>query len=595
MPTDKRHVKGPDVDLKQTKWREESAIGSSIDLPIELGGEKIPMERVEGFRLEQAIDDHHVLELDVLGTELRDLSGQDMDYKYYADKIGQALTIGATISTGDRAVEDAALAFTGILVEVRFEHTIDGMGHVILVAKSPTIAMDGPRQTRAFVEMSASDIISKILGEYEITVGTVESAGKTMPWVLQNNQSDWDFIQSLATSNGLFAYYDGAKLHVQKAQSGIKETLKVGVSLATFSVGMGLTQHRFGAVAFNSEKGSEYRALSESLDPKFMSGGVFKAAKQVSESLFNADEQIYAGATAADQKQLDTSVSSHKGGAISESIRCRGKSDRNSLKPGMAIKVEEVGAVSDVYFIERIVHMASSGKYFNEFVGSNVAVAFPRVKYHSPRVTGIQTATVIGLADPQGLGRIKVKFRALGEVESHWIRYVSTHAGDGHGWMSTPEIGDEVLVGFEHGNPAMPVAFGSLYHGAAKPSKFNPTEENNIKGIVTRTGNKIFLDDTDGSEKIEIITKDEANSMVLDVSGPSITITSKGDISLSGANITIDASEKLTLKSGSDTEVKASANLKQTASANAELKANANVDIQGSAQVNVKGGMINLN
>ena len=213
----------------------------------------------------------------------------------------------------------------------------------------------------------------------------------------------------------------------------------------------------------------------------------------------------------------------------------------------------------------------------------------------TPRVTGLQTATVIDLADPEGLGRIKVKFRALGEVESYWMRYVSTHAGDGHGWMSMPEIGDEVLVGFEHGNPAMPVAFGSLYHGGAKPSEFNPTEENNVKGILTRTGNKIFIDDTDGSEKIEIITKDEKNSMVLDVSGPSISITSEGDISLSGANITIEASDKLTLKSGSDTEIKAGANLKQSSSANAELKAGANLDIKGGGQVTVKGVIINLN
>jgi len=112
--------------------------------------------------------------------------------------------------------------------------------------------------------------------------------------------------------------------------------------------------------------------------------------------------------------------------------------------------------------------------------------------------------------------------------------------------------------------------------------------------FMTRSGHKIVLDDTDGSEKISIVTKDDKNKIVMDVAAPSInietdgsiTLKATGDISLAGANISIEADQEIKLKSGTD--------LKEEAGANLKAKASAQYEIQGTT-VTVKGNPIQLN
>ena len=73
-----------------------------------------------------------------------------------------------------------------------------------------------------------------------------------------------------------------------------------------------------------------------------------------------------------------------------------------------------------------------------------------------------------------------------------------------------PEIGDEVLVGFEHGDPERPYILGSLWNGVDSA----PREEiwggdvapNDIKRIMTKSGHRIQLSDKPGKEAIVIAT-----------------------------------------------------------------------------------------
>ncbi|HEV8320835.1 MAG TPA: phage baseplate assembly protein V, partial [Myxococcota bacterium] len=103
----------------------------------------------------------------------------------------------------------------------------------------------------------------------------------------------------------------------------------------------------------------------------------------------------------------------------------------------------------------------------------------------------IYTSVVIGVCtnnkDPEGLGRIKVKFPWLeASEESHWARVCQFMTGGGRGMWIIPEVDDEVLVAFEHGDVHFPYVLGSLWNGVDRPpsvSGLNADGKNNIRAF----------------------------------------------------------------------------------------------------------------
>jgi uncharacterized protein involved in type VI secretion and phage assembly len=124
---------------------------------------------------------------------------------------------------------------------------------------------------------------------------------------------------------------------------------------------------------------------------------------------------------------------------------------------------------------------------------------------------GIVTGKVSSLKDPEKLGRVRVKLWHLGEKETYWARLSTPMAGAGRGSRFVPEKGEEVLVAFEQGDPRRAYVLGSLWSTADKPppAGSGSEEDNNWRYIKSRSGHVLRFDDTDGSEKVEIIDKDE--------------------------------------------------------------------------------------
>jgi len=201
------------------------------------------------------------------------------------------------------------------------------------------------------------------------------------------------------------------------------------------------------------------------------------------------------------------------------------------------------------------------------------------------RISGVVVAVVTDNNDPQALGRVKLKFpwRDSADVTS-WARVVVLMAGNDRGTYFLPEVGDEVLVAFEHGDISMPYVIGALWNGQDKPPEKNQNGKNDkrlIKSrsghqiilndeagkesveITTQAGHKILLDDSSGSEKIEIKDKTGSNSILIDSSQNSITIKSQMKISLQAQTI--------------------------------EIKADANLDVQASGTLNLKGAIVKIN
>ena len=166
------------------------------------------------------------------------------------------------------------------------------------------------------------------------------------------------------------------------------------------------------------------------------------------------------------------------------------------------------------------------------------------------RIYGVVIGLVTNNQDPDHLGRVKVKYPWLGDAdESAWARIAAPMAGKNRGLFFLPEVDDEVLVVFEHGDPRFPYVLGALWNGKDEPPQTNADGKNDVRVIRSRSGHEIRLTDTDGAEKIEITDKSGANSLTIDTSTNSISITApEGKIKLSAQEIDIEASGTATLK-----------------------------------------------
>ena len=196
------------------------------------------------------------------------------------------------------------------------------------------------------------------------------------------------------------------------------------------------------------------------------------------------------------------------------------------------------------------------------------------------RMYGVVIGIVTNNEDKGGLGRVKVKFPWLSEAdESHWARMAVPMAGKGRGAYFLPEVEDEVLIAFEHGDVRFPYVIGALWNGKDEPPA-NNDGKNNVRLIKSRSGHVIKLNDENGKETIEIIDKSGMNSVLLDTAKNTIILTSEKDITLSApkGTIKLDA-KKIELKSSAD----------------AKIEAGAGMDVNAKATMNIKGKMVNIN
>jgi uncharacterized protein involved in type VI secretion and phage assembly len=181
---------------------------------------------------------------------------------------------------------------------------------------------------------------------------------------------------------------------------------------------------------------------------------------------------------------------------------------------------------------------------------------------------GLAEALVVDNADPDKLGRVKLKFPMLPEMpESFWARLVMPMAGQGRGMMTIPEVDDEVLVAFVHGDINHAIVLGSLFNGVDTPPYANEDGDNNLRVFQSRSGHRLTFDDTSGAERIELVLHNEEISLIWDsankvlsvYSGKDIIIESKETIQLKCKDFVLEASSNVDISGGSDVNVTAGA------------------------------------
>lgn len=190
------------------------------------------------------------------------------------------------------------------------------------------------------------------------------------------------------------------------------------------------------------------------------------------------------------------------------------------------------------------------------------------------QIKGVAIGIVTDNKDPEGMGRVKVKFPWVeSEGDSHWARISTLMAGKDRGSVFLPEIDDEVLVAFDKGDIRHPYILGALWNGQDNPPETNADGKNNIRKIKSRSGHeiifnddstamqekveirtsgghKIVLDDSTGSQKIQVEDHTGSNKIIIDSIQNTISIESGLQLKIKSTKIDIEATAAMNLKAG---------------------------------------------
>jgi len=194
-------------------------------------------------------------------------------------------------------------------------------------------------------------------------------------------------------------------------------------------------------------------------------------------------------------------------------------------------------------------------------------------------VKGIAIALVTQNKDDDGLCRVKVRYPWHDKPrESYWARLATPMAGKGRGLVVIPEVGDEVIVGFEREDLRFPYVLGALWNGKEKPPFANADGKNDKRMFTSRKKHVLVFDD--GTKGVVELAHEKGRKVILNDDGFSVQ-DEKGNVvkvdSNSGA-MTIEAKGSLTIKATSIT-----------------IQATGSVDLKASGVATIQGSMVNIN
>lgn len=238
------------------------------------------------------------------------------------------------------------------------------------------------------------------------------------------------------------------------------------------------------------------------------------------------------------------------------------------------------------------------------------------------RITGGVTVGIVtnNNDDKEKLNRVKLKLPYLSNSdETDWARVVQLGAGDARGWLTVPEVGDEVLVAFEHGDIRRPYVIGGLWNGKDRP----PVDITQLRAgdgkimertFKSRAGHQLtFVDSGDkgarisithGTKQVELqlaeneikLSHRSDGEITIENNKASIVLAKDGTVTIKGTAIKLQTTQNdVVVSSQKNLELTASASAKLNANASLELKAGASAKLEASGPTEVKGAIVKLN
>ena len=455
------------------------------------------------------------------------------------------------------------------------------------------------RYNRSFQNMTDSDIVKKIAKEVGIGFSdrTIDTSGAPHDYVFQENQTNMEFLRERAARIGF-------ELFIQDGNLNFRKPSKVGNSLALKWL---KDLHSFRVRVSNAEQVSEVevrgwdytqkrpiieKANVENLLTNTQNGKGSKTStsfkgKPPTPKMIVVDQPIF---TPDEAKTMAQALCNELGG---EFVLADAKGEGNpEIRPGRVVKLEDMGSYSGEYYVTDTRHFYHEGVYHTEFSirglrgGNLFTTLFP--KTHLQPGQACLVGIVTDNKDPKGWGRVKVKLPTLTEEHaSNWARVVAPGAGPNRGVYWLPEVNDEVLVAFEHGDMHRPYVIGGVWNGTdPTPRTIGDTVAGGVRLRVTKTrlGHQAwFVDEDKGAEKKGYYIQTVAGHWIrFNDTEKFVEIETAGGHKMCPE----DMNKSVSISSTGSTKI--------TAQTQIEISA-PNIKVTGKAVVDVKGGVIKLN
>lgn len=479
------------------------------------------------------------------------------------------------------------------------------------------------RRTAGYTQVTASDVVRKVASRAGLQLGTVESTGTVFDHVAQTAQTDWEFLAGLAADTGFHLAVRRGKLDFgrHKGAAGAPGAGAAGTDPLVVQLGTDLVRFRSTITSAEQVKQVEVRgwdvaakkalvATSPAATTSAVLDGVTPAsmAKAFGDPVHVASDVPYG--TQAQVDAAAAALAEQIGGAFAEFDGvARGNP---KIRADTAISVLGVGKPFDGKYT-----VTTSRHRFDPTTGYTTAFAVTGRQERSlyglasgaaarPRSGGVVIAQVSDVKDPQGQGRVTLSFPWLSaDYVSDWARTLQPGAGKDRGAMVVPEVGDEVLVAFEQGDPGRPYVLGGLFNGVDTPSSGGGALVDsgsgavNRRSLVSRKGHRLDLLDADGKDGVTVATSDGKLLVRLEAGATKVTVHADGTVLVEGTRgVTVDAgSATLDLKGGT-VNLKATSGVtidggggavSVTTGGQLALKG-ATATLEGQGQTEVKGG-----
>ncbi|MEU1279397.1 VgrG-related protein [Streptomyces sp. NPDC005805] len=483
------------------------------------------------------------------------------------------------------------------------------------------------RKVVAFRNMTAAAIVRKVAAGAGLPCGTVEAAPVTYRQLSQANVSDWEFLQQLAAESGARVRVDDRGVlqftKPVKASGAPSPSTSATRNPMVLEYGRNLLALRASLSASDGAQQVEVRGwdvttkrplvarqpsvesdtVVPGLSPAFAARFGTRSKLTVADTPYRtqAETQAVADATAA---QVSSAFGELEAVAEGNPL----------LRAGKPVALGNVGqAFSGKYTATAVQHVlephggyrttlwvsASPDRSLTGLVAGAGGSAAPS---RSSRMPGLAIGVVTDVRETGGAesGGVKLKFPWLDDTYvTDWVRTVQW-GGKGGGGVFSPEVNDEVLVGFEQGLLDSPYVIGGLYNGVDKPSPHDTplvdgtTGRVNRRSLVSRSGHRVELLDAraPGPSGVRLRTADERLEVFLDDRRDRIELTvfAKGRRPLSSVvldrdGITLDAGRGNVSVSGRNVDIQGRADVKI---------GGRSVNVTGASGVTVDGGLLGV-
>ncbi|UKB82352.1 phage baseplate assembly protein V [Chryseobacterium sp. MEBOG06] len=535
-----------------------SGINRVVKLEIVVEGKAV--NHFKHFRLQQSARKHHDFELVLAHDSLGEVQNHNLEQ---AQKfLGKRITI--VFKYKDYENESPERTFVGLITKVAFSQEKMSLGNIILKGQSPTILMDAAPHTQSFggnQQVNTNIIANRIIRE---TLGTskfdfrVDTQNKSyISYSAQYNETHYNYLTRIAEAYGEQFYYDGEILHFGKLPASEKPIqLVYGSNVTDVLVELKAVHTKPEYFGYNSSNHTKMTGADDRIQHL---GELSSKAYELNDTIFTTRSLTPTPVNANMFLDVDDSQKSARGSKAVEVFTVTGQTTVPFLYIGcvadLAMRKADSSETSHftTLMITEVTHEVNARGYYT---GSFEAIAegtgfMPKPDFEMPKAEP-QVATVISNVDPLNQGRVQVRFDWQLNDTTHFIRMMSPDAGgteaitQNRGFVAVPEIGDQVMVGFEYHNPDFPFAMGGMFHGQVG---LGGGVDNHLKSIQTRSGIKVLMND---AEKSVTIKDPSGNTYFMDGQGNIHVTAPKNMTFTAGEDMQISVGRNMTTKIGKD-------------------------------------------